>query len=191
MANPIDDDDDEPVAPRRVLDDEREGEFALRTPPAAATVAIAAINSDNSVEMRKLALEEMRFHLEERKELHKMDLELRKVEAEEGEKEYERRRQEKEAAAKEEKSSEHWLKAYWRPAMGWLYMAINAFDFIIAPMMTMAMPIFLKNLGATTVTYTQWQSLTLANGGLIHLAFGAILGVAAWTRGQEKMASKN
>lgn len=188
MANPIEDDDDEPVAPRRVLDDEREGEFALRT----ATVAvIPTTTGDSSVEMRKLALEELRFHLEERREIHKMDLELRKVEAEEREKEYDRRRQEKDTAAKEEKASEHWLKAYWRPAMGWLYMAINAFDFIVAPMMTMAMPVFLKNLGATTVTYTQWQSLTLANGGLIHLAFGAILGVAAWTRGQEKIASKN
>ena len=55
-------------------------------------------------------------------------------------------------------------------------------------MLAMAMPLFLKSLGATTVTYTQWQSLTLQNGGLIHLAFGAILGVTAWTRGQEKAA---
>ena len=91
MANPIEDDDDEPVAPRRVLDDEREGEFALRT----ATVAvIPTTTGDSSVEMRKLALEELRFHLEERREIHKMDLELRKVEAEEREKEYDRRRQE-------------------------------------------------------------------------------------------------
>jgi hypothetical protein len=34
--------------------------------------------------------------------------------------------------------------------------------------------------------YTAWQSLTLANGGLIHIAFGAILGVAAFSRGQDK-----
>ena len=32
-----------------------------------------------------------------------------------------------------------------------------------------------------------WQSLTLANGGLIHIAFGAILGVAAFSRGQDKV----
>ena len=80
------------------------------------------------------------------------------------------------------------MKAYWRPAMGWLYMLICAFDFIIGPMLTMAMPVFLKSLGAAQVSYTQWQSLTLANGGLIHLAFGAILGITAWTRGQEKIA---
>ena len=79
------------------------------------------------------------------------------------------------------------MKAYWRPAMGWLYMIICAFDFIIGPILTMAMPIFLKGLGAASVTYTQWASLTLSNGGLIHLAFGAILGITAWTRGQEKI----
>ena len=83
---------------------------------------------------------------------------------------------------------EHWMSKYWRPAMGWLYMLICAFDFIIAPMLSMAMPVFLKNLGAAQVTYTQWQSLTLSNGGLIHLAFGAILGITAYTRGQEKIA---
>ena len=41
------------------------------------------------------------------------------------------------------------------------------------------------------MTYIAWQSLTLSNGGLIHLAFGAILGVSAWTRGQEKIANKS
>ena len=33
------------------------------------------------------------------------------------------------------------------------------------------------------------SSLTLDNGGLIHLAFAGILGVAAWSRGQEKLAT--
>lgn len=89
------------------------------------------------------------------------------------------------------KEDEHWMKAYWRPAMGWLYMLICFFDFVIAPVLSMLMPIFLKSLGANTVTYTQWQSLTLANGGLIHLAFGAILGVTAWGRTQEKNAANN
>lgn len=32
-----------------------------------------------------------------------------------------------------------------------------------------------------------WEPLTLAASGLFHLAFGAILGVTAWTRGQEKI----
>lgn len=85
---------------------------------------------------------------------------------------------------------EHWLKAYWRPAMGWLYMLICFMDFVIFPALTMFLPALLKGFGAT-VQYTAWQSLSLSNGGLIHIAFGAILGVAAWSRGQEKMNSRN
>jgi hypothetical protein len=33
--------------------------------------------------------------------------------------------------------------------------------------------------------------MTLQFGGLIHMAFGAILGISAWTRGQEKVAAIN
>lgn len=87
------------------------------------------------------------------------------------------------------KQDEHWAKAYWRPAMGWLYMAMCAFDFIIFPMITIFLPIIQHNFGID-MPYKEWSSLTLSNGGLIHLAFGAILGVAAFTRGQEKIAGK-
>lgn len=87
------------------------------------------------------------------------------------------------------KQDEHWAKAYWRPAMGWLYMAMCAFDFIIFPMITIFLPIIQHNFGID-MPYNEWKSLTLSNGGLIHLAFGAILGVAAYTRGQEKIAGK-
>ena len=86
-----------------------------------------------------------------------------------------------------EKEEEHWVKAYWRPAMGWLYMAICFMDFVGFPLITMFLPVFFKGLGIQT-TYTAWQSLTLSNGGLIHLAFGAILGVTSFMRGQEKLA---
>jgi len=82
---------------------------------------------------------------------------------------------------------EHWVKAYWRPAMGWLYMAICLMDFIGFPLITMFLPVIFKGLGVQ-ITYTAWQSLTLSNGGLIHLAFGAILGVTSFMRGQEKLA---
>ena len=84
------------------------------------------------------------------------------------------------------KESEHWMKALWRPAMGWLYMAMCACDFIIFPVIAMFLPQIVPGL-----TYIPWKSITLDNGGLIHMAFGAILGVAAWTRGQEKIAGKN
>jgi hypothetical protein len=34
-----------------------------------------------------------------------------------------------------------------------------------------------------------WVPLTLQGGGLYHISMGAILGIAAWTRGKEKVAS--
>jgi Holin of 3TMs, for gene-transfer release len=160
----------------------REYEVAGPITNAIGASDLSAISDiDKSIVHRKMLLEEARFKLEEERERHRMMMELRKEQFREDEL---RRDEEKE----ENKQGEHWMKSYWRPAMGWLYMLICAFDFIIAPMLTMAMPVFLKSLGAAQVSYTQWQSLTLANGGLIHLAFGAILGVTAWTRGQEKIA---
>jgi hypothetical protein len=80
------------------------------------------------------------------------------------------------------KQDEHWMKAYWRPAMGWLYMLICFCDFVGFPIISMFMPVFIKGL-----PYVAWKSITLDNGGLIHLAFGAILGVTAYGRTQEKM----
>ena len=83
-----------------------------------------------------------------------------------------------------EKEDEHWMKSYWRPAMGWLYMVICFMDFVAFPAISMFLPT------VTKLPYVAWQSLTLSNGGLIHMAFGAILGVAAYGRTQEKVASK-
>jgi hypothetical protein len=85
------------------------------------------------------------------------------------------------------KPEEHWVRAYWRPAMGWLYMLICFMDFVMFPLLAMFIPIIMKSFGIADTAYAAWESLTLSNGGLIHLAFGAILGVAAWTRGQEKI----
>jgi hypothetical protein len=84
------------------------------------------------------------------------------------------------------KEEEHWMKAMWRPAMGWLYMIMCLCDFVLFPIIAMFLPQVIPGL-----TYIPWKSITLDNGGLIHMAFGAILGVAAWTRGQEKIAGKN
>lgn len=86
-----------------------------------------------------------------------------------------------------QKEDEHWVKAYWRPAMGWLYMCINFMDFIVFPAVSMFIPIIYKAFGVNA-SYIAWVPLTLSNGGLIHLSFAAILGVAAYTRGQEKLA---
>lgn len=83
---------------------------------------------------------------------------------------------------------EHWIRAYWRPSMGWLYMLICFVDFVLFPLLAMFIPVILKTVaGINDVAYVPWTSLTLSNGGLIHLSFGAILGVTAWTRGMEKL----
>ena len=83
--------------------------------------------------------------------------------------------------------AEDFMTSKWRPAMGWLYMLICFMDFIGFPAISMFLPVVMKGFGIP-MNYTAWQSLSLSNGGLIHLAFGAILGVSAWTRGQEKLA---
>jgi hypothetical protein len=70
---------------------------------------------------------------------------------------------------------ESWIKQYWRPAIAWQYFAVNLFDFIIFPSASMY---FLKEA---------WNPITLKEGGFYHLAMAAIIGVAAWTRGQEKI----
>lgn len=80
------------------------------------------------------------------------------------------------------KPAEDWMSKRWRPMMGWLYMGTCTVDFIV-------FPIVWSILQATTgQQVTQWNPITLQGAGLYHLAMGAICGVAAWSRGQEKMA---
>ena len=82
-----------------------------------------------------------------------------------------------------EKKTTEWLQSRWRPLMAMLYMAICGCDFILFPIgWTMIQALY--HGGITS----QWQPLTLQGGGLIHISFGAILGVAAWGRTKEKMA---
>jgi hypothetical protein len=72
-------------------------------------------------------------------------------------------------------NEESWIKQYWRPAVAWQYFAVCLFDFIIFP----AASIALHN--------QPWDPLTLKESGFYHLAMAAIIGVAAWTRGKEKI----
>lgn len=98
-------------------------------------------------------------------------------------------------------------KRYWRPIAAYVYIAICVFDFV-------GMPLFMElqndrvnveafaqikelqgeatqqaAIAAINLGPREWVPLTLEGGGLFHIAFGAILGVAAWTRGQEKRAA--
>ncbi|NBO29098.1 MAG: hypothetical protein EBX47_10380 [Synechococcaceae bacterium WB8_1B_057] len=84
-----------------------------------------------------------------------------------------------------EKKKEDWMNSKWRPMMGWLYMATCTFDFIIFPMVFAILQTIVKG------QIVQWQPLTLQGAGLYHIAMGAVLGLAAWGRTQEKLNGVN
>ena len=84
-----------------------------------------------------------------------------------------------------EKKKEDWMNSKWRPMMGWLYMATCTFDFIIFPMVFAILQTMVKG------QVVQWQPLTLQGAGLYHIAMGAVLGLAAWGRTQEKLNGAN
>lgn len=75
---------------------------------------------------------------------------------------------------------ESWIKQYWRPAIAWQYFTVCIFDFIIFPFFDFALGYYLK-------LDNNWDPITLKDGGFYHLAMAAIIGVSAWTRGQEKI----
>ena len=81
-----------------------------------------------------------------------------------------------------EKKKEDWMNAKWRPMMGWIYMVTCSCDFILFPVLWSVLQ------SVTGASVTQWNPITLQGAGLYHLAMGAVLGVAAWSRGQEKLA---
>ena len=76
---------------------------------------------------------------------------------------------------------EGWVNRKWRPFTAWSYIVICLFDFMFAPLITFYF--FGEYKGGE---YTQWQPLTLMGSGLYHVAMGAIIGVTAWQRGEEK-----
>jgi hypothetical protein len=78
---------------------------------------------------------------------------------------------------------EDWMNSKWRPMMGWSYMATCIADFVIFPVLWS----ILQAVQHGNVS-SQWNPITLQGAGLYHLAMGAVLGVAAWSRGQEKIA---
>jgi hypothetical protein len=84
------------------------------------------------------------------------------------------------------KKNEDWMNSKWRPAMGWMYMAVCMADFVAFPILWSLVQV----LGDGKVE-TQWSPITLQGAGLFHMAMGAILGIAAYGRTQEKMAGAN
>lgn len=100
---------------------------------------------------------------------------------------------------------ETWMAKNWRPLAAIVYLLICITDFL-------AMPVFyeytnnkytpdnivelsLKFQGPSQIESLKilhnersWQPITLSQNAMFHIAFGAILGVAAWSRGQDKQA---
>ena len=91
-----------------------------------------------------------------------------------------------EKMSESEKKKEDWMNSKWRPMMGWMYMGVCIFDFVIAPVLwSLTQALF---HGGVNV---QWQPLTLQGAGLFHISMGAVLGLAAYGRTQEKLAGAN
>jgi hypothetical protein len=84
--------------------------------------------------------------------------------------------------AEDNNSSEHWLTSKWRPAMGWMYMVVCTMDMVVFPIIWSIAQVITKQ------PITQWDPLTLRGAGLFHMAMGAVLGIAAFGRTQEKVA---
>jgi len=85
-----------------------------------------------------------------------------------------------------EKKKEDWMNSKWRPMMGWMYMGVCIFDFVLAPVLWSLVQAMFH--GGVNV---QWQPLTLQGAGLFHISMGAVLGLAAYGRTQEKLAGAN
>lgn len=85
-----------------------------------------------------------------------------------------------------EKKKEDWMNAKWRPMMGWTYMLTCIADFVLFPILWSV----LQSLSKGQVNI-QWQPITLQGAGLFHIAMGAVLGIAAYGRTQEKMNGAN
>jgi hypothetical protein len=80
-------------------------------------------------------------------------------------------------------NQEDWTTRKWRPMMAWMYMIICILDFALFPILWSILQAYYDGQ-----VVNQWDPLTLKGAGLFHMAMGAVLGVAAWSRGQEKMA---
>jgi len=84
-----------------------------------------------------------------------------------------------------ELKKEDWMNSKWRPMMGWMYMLVCMFDMIVFPILWSLLQTF------THTQITQWNPLTLQGAGLFHIAMGAVLGIAAFGRTQEKLNGAN
>ena len=90
-----------------------------------------------------------------------------------------------EIKSESEKKKEDWMNSKWRPMMGWMYMVVCTMDMVVFPILWSLLQTF------THTQITQWNPLTLQGAGLFHIAMGAVLGIAAFGRTQEKLNGAN
>jgi hypothetical protein len=84
-----------------------------------------------------------------------------------------------------EVKKEDWMNSKWRPMMGWMYMLVCTMDMVVFPVLWSLLQTM------THSPITQWNPLTLQGAGLFHIAMGAVLGIAAFGRTQEKLGGAN
>jgi hypothetical protein len=84
-----------------------------------------------------------------------------------------------------ELKKEDWMNSKWRPMMGWMYMLVCSMDMVVFPILWSLLQTM------THSPITQWNPLTLQGAGLFHIAMGAVLGIAAFGRTQEKLGGAN
>ena len=85
-----------------------------------------------------------------------------------------------------EKKEEDWMQKKWRPMMAFMYMFCCLCDFALFPIMFTIVQFW--EVSVANDAFRQWVPITLQGGGLFHVAMGAVLGVSAYGRTQEKVA---
>jgi len=75
-------------------------------------------------------------------------------------------------------------KQKWTYLMGLTYMIVNIADFVVFPVMFTIVQFW--ETQASNDAFRQWVPLTLTNGGFIHIAFAAILGISAFNKEEKK-----
>lgn len=101
-------------------------------------------------------------------------------------KEEPKKEEEPKESSPETASKEDWMTKKWRPMMAIMYMICCLADFAIFPIMFTIVQFW--ETQAANDAFRQWVPITLQGGGLFHVAMGAVLGVTAFGRTQEKIA---
>ena len=92
------------------------------------------------------------------------------------------------------------IHTYWRDWLAVVYISICLFDFVIGAIWwNLYVAAFYEDCVARGVEQSvcfnnippPWQPYTLNNGGMFHIAMGAILGATAWKRHHEKKKFDN